>query len=219
MIENPYQSPGENAPPADGPIIGLHSYHVPFIIAAACGIALAVIFSAVPREVIFPAGRGVGFFGACLGFIFGTLAFDIPVCGLVIWEWWRTGEPPKLNFEPLVDPAETRALRRTLKQRPHLDDETFYRSFYSNSGVSKETVLGVRREMQSMLGRSLAGVHPGDDMGVLEPEVDFADLLDELADAFEIVIPWWKGEIDIDGSFDSLVRLVADRVTAEGPSE
>ncbi|MGH7137883.1 MAG: hypothetical protein ACREHD_19205 [Pirellulales bacterium] len=207
MTENPYQSPGDDALTVDEPAVVLRWYHLPFVIAAAGGIALAVICN-----MTFVNERH---FAASVAACAGILAVDLPVCGLLLWEWWRTGEPPKFYWESPFD-TEARALRRTLKQRPPLDDDAFYAAFYADSGIPKEIVIAVMRELQKMLGRSLAGVHPHDNMGVLEPEMDFADVLDVLADTFEVEIAWRTGEVNIDGTFDSLLRLVAEHIERRG---
>lgn len=202
MTDNPYQSPDE-ALPIDRAVLGLHWYHLPFIVAAVCGLALAVI-----ANMTFVSQND---FALCVTLAFAILVVDLPLCGLLLWEWCRTGEPPKFYLEHPFN-AECRALRRALDRRLPLDDEAFYATFYANSGVAKDVVIGVRREMRKMLGRLVARVHPQDDLGLLEPYVDFADVFDELGDTFAIVIPWRTGAIDIDGTFDSLVRLIADCV-------
>jgi hypothetical protein len=218
VSENPYQSPGEDDLPADRPI-GLRSWHVPFIIAAVCGAGLAVIFGVVPRGTIFSAMPGMGFLRICLALLAGVLVMDIFVCGLVIFEWWRTGEPPELSFEPLIPCAERRALYRAWKERPQLDDDQFYSAYYAETDIAREIVTRTRRELQTILGRSLAGVHPKDDMSLSDPELDFADVFDRFDKVFHITIPWRTGEIDIDGSFDSLVRLVVNSVSAQASVE
>lgn len=209
MTENPYQSPGDDDPPADRPI-GLRSWQVPFIIAAICGTALAVLVYCVPHDIIFP-DRGIGFFGLCFGLVGGVLVMDVFVCGLVVFEWWRTGSPPELTLEPLIPCAERRARYRAWKERPQLDDDAFYETFYADSGIAKEIVIGVRREFQAVLDRSLAGVRPSDDMSLADPELDAADLYDRLDKAFAISIPWRRGKLNIDDlTFNSLVRLVTN---------
>lgn len=78
MTENPYQSPGEDDRPADGFVIGLRWYHLPFIIALACGLALAVIF-----QITFANERH---FAGCVAICVAILLIDVPVCGLLLWE-------------------------------------------------------------------------------------------------------------------------------------
>jgi hypothetical protein len=218
-MDNPYQAPSEAETP-NPPTTGLRSHHVPFVIAAVCGLALAVT-----SNISFVNQRA---YAVCFVAATVILIYDVPVCLWVLWFYLNTGEPPKLNFEPLYPTAERRALLRDCerrqqellrawKERPQLDDEAFYRAFYADSGIARWIAVRVRREMQKMLGRSLAGVHPGDDLELAEPEIDFADVFDRLARLFRIVIPWRTGavsykansEIPFDGTFDSLVRVVA----------
>lgn len=81
MSENPYQSPRDDSLLADEPGGGLSSDRVPFIIAAACGLALAVVcnMTFVDQEV----------FAICVGVIGAILVFDLQVCVLMIWRWRR----------------------------------------------------------------------------------------------------------------------------------
>jgi hypothetical protein len=180
VSDNPYQSPSDDTLSAELWTIGLRWYHVPFLIALACGVAVAVTYC-----VNFQHPK---VFAACLAICGIILLYDLPVCGIVLCEWRRTGEAPKFSFMSLFG-AESRALRRTLQQRPPLDDDTFYVTYYADSGITQEIVVGVRRELQRMLGHCLAGVYPSDRMSTLEPDADCADIFDELAEAFSIVIP------------------------------
>lgn len=81
MSDNPYQSPRDDSLLADEPGGGLRSDRVPFIIAAACGLALAVVcnMTFVDQEV----------FAICVGVIGAILVFDLQVCVLMIWRWRR----------------------------------------------------------------------------------------------------------------------------------
>jgi hypothetical protein len=215
-MENPHQSPTEPETLPDQLRTGLRSYHVPFLIAAVCGVALAV---ASNIRFVSQSAYAVCFVAATV-----ILIYDVPVCGWVLWCYLSTGEPPKLNFEPLFPSAERRALYRAWKERPQLDDDDFYGTFYADSGIARNVVVGVRREMQRIFERSLAGVQPGDDVLRAEPEMDFADVFDELAEAFDIVIPWRTGEVSyngdgelsFNGTFGSLVRLIAACMERKG---
>jgi hypothetical protein len=214
-MENPHQSPTAPEAPPDQLRTGLRSYHVPFLIAAVCGVALAVISNTFVDQNTF---------AICFAVILTILVFDLLVCGLVLWELMHTGESPELNLEPLFPSAKRRALYRAWKERPQLDDDDFYGTFYADSGIARNVVVGVRREMQRIFERSLAGVQPGDDVLRAEPEMDFADVFDELAEAFDIVIPWRTGEVSyngdgelsFNGTFGSLVRLIAACMERKG---
>jgi hypothetical protein len=196
---NPYQSPsdervGENA-------MGIRSYHIPFLIAAFCvsTVVGALCLPGLPKE--WRAGIG--------GIAAAVLVYALPTCILVVWEWFRTGEMPELNLEPLVPCTERRMLYKAWRERRQLDDKTFYEVFYATSGISPEIIKGVRRELESILGMSLAGVHPGDDISLADPELDFADVFDRFDRAFKINTPLRTRESPTDATFDSLVRFVA----------
>jgi hypothetical protein len=199
---NPYQPPSVvDVDQDDQHRVGIRSYHVPFLIAAVC-IPLAVAAYTQPE---LPRDWRAAIGGVASMF----LIFDLPVCLLVFWEWMRAGEMPDLNFEPLLPCAERRELYQRWRERPQLADAAFYQTFYAESGFPCETVYGVRREIESIVGRSLAGVHPGDDMGLADVEIDFADVFFRFDRVFKVTIPWRTMAPTIDLTFDSLVRLVA----------
>jgi hypothetical protein len=216
VSENPYQTPASDAVPAERPSFRLHWYHVPFIVAVVCVIALVIAYNIVPRDARL-AKPGLDFFAICFGIIGAISVFDLAVCGWILWQWWRTGEPPQLSLEPLFDSAETRALYRAWRERPQLDDDAFYDKCYADSGIAKQVVSDVRREMQNILGRSLDGIHPADDLETAAPELDFADVFYRFEKDLHIVIPWRTTKIDFDFTFDSLVRLIADCMANKYP--
>lgn len=178
------------------------SYLVPFWITAA-SLLLMVAGHSVP-------GVDAAWRTALFSLPATILVFAIPCCLFVLCEWLRTGEFPELTWEPLRASPEEKELHRKWRERPKLDDEAFYQAFYAESQIPKKLVADVRRELVSALGLSLAA-HPADNLGAACPDVDLADVFFRFDRVFGIKIPWRSQspeELGVDGSFDSLLRLV-----------
>lgn len=180
----------------------MRSYHLPFVVAAVCIVALAVVANTSfgnPHRAVW------------LSVITAILILDVPIAVWVIWHWYRTGEPPQFDSNLLGESPGTRAMWRLWRERPQLDDEAFYQTFYADSDVPKDVVIAVRREwISSIYGKEAIGMYPGDNLGVAAPELDFADVLYRMEKELHVVIPWQTCKIDFDFTFDSLIRLVAD---------
>ena len=86
---------------------------IPFAIALP-GVALASVFWLLsPLE---PELNTLAF-----GIVGTILAFDLPVCLLVLVQWIWTGNPPELSLVPLVPTKEERELRKSLQKRTKLE--------------------------------------------------------------------------------------------------
>jgi len=168
----------------------------PFVIAVVFGLPAVWIF-------IFRPDWGdweYVVFGVCGA----VLVFDLPVCILIL-----IGRPPAMTLAPLFPSSEQKAFHRNLRQRPALDDDAFYDRFYSGSGIAKEIVIRIRKELKRALGLNLGGVRPDDNVALAYDDIDFADVLWRLSRTFDVHIPQDACWDEIDGTFDSLVRYVA----------
>jgi hypothetical protein len=187
----------------------LCSFHIPFVAAAICVVALFVTCN-----VTFAHPDRAAFWR---GFVALLLTVDIGVCGWVLWQSCRTGEPAELNL--FGESPEMRAMWRLWRERPQLNDDEFYRTFYADSGIAKDVVIAVRREWISIFGKEAIGTYPGDNLETAAPELDFADVFYRFEKDLDVVIPWRTGNIDFDFTFDSLVRLVANCIAAKAQEE
>jgi hypothetical protein len=108
------------------------------------------------------------------------------------------------------------ALRYVVDRNPPgLDDEAFYRLHYENSGIPRGIPGKLRRIFVRSLGGRWRSMVPSDRPTDLCDDLDFADLIDEVAEEFGIVIP--KADMHrMDGSFDGIVRYLAARSKREG---
>ena len=108
--------------------------------------------------------------------------------------------------------AETdRERLRKLAARPRLSEDEFYDCFYSRSEVPRDIPIRLRRLWADELGDEWYGVEPGDKPEEILWWLDLADLYRAAAEEFRINIRKadWRA---IDGSFDSLVRYLAERL-------
>ena len=121
-------------------------------------------------------------FAVCFAF----LVFDIPVCFFVGWDWIRSGEPPEVNLSPLIPSRAERELARNMRSRPKLTVDEFYTSFYADSGVSKKSINSIRTILSEQIGMDLATLLPHDDMLLLDPEMDWSIIIEEIEREFRI---------------------------------
>src|SRR5262245_56356756 len=130
---NPYQSP--TTPPAEERhdrnrriLIAL----VPFAIAAVA-VPLAIWAWSRKGELKETAPTIFGIAGS-------VFVFDLAVCVWVIVHWLQTGNPPSVDqyLSGLVASREERDFRRRLKQRPRLDDEELFRTYFTDTGIPSE---------------------------------------------------------------------------------
>lgn len=117
---------------------------------------------------------------------FAILVFSVPVCLLVAWERLRTGEPPELGLSPLILSRPERELIRNLKTRPRLSDRSFCETFYPDSGFSVQSIAKLRNILAGQIGYNLAGLHPDDDLSLLDDEIDWMIIVSEIEREFGI---------------------------------
>jgi acyl carrier protein len=167
----------------------------PFVIAAVSGALLVLVWSFRP----------FGDFDSWMIGILGTiLIFDLPVCVLIL-----IGRPPVMSLSPLLPSAEERKFRKAVRERPRLSDDEFYERFYEEAGIPEHIPIRLRKIYAAELG--MDGVWPEDKATDFNGELDFADLLDAVADEFGVQFA--DQEIgQLDGSFDSIVRNVAGKL-------
>ena len=168
---------------------------VPFVIAGLSGALLAWIWFTRP----------FGDFDFWLVGILGAiLIFDLPVCILIV-----IGRPPVMSLAPLLPSAEERRFRRVVRERPLLSDDEFSDRFYRDSGILPNIPIRLRKIYAAELG--MDRVWPEDKATDFDGELDFADLLDAIADEFGV--PFTDHEIgQMDGSFDSIVKCLVEKL-------
>ena len=204
---NPYESPKTlNAPASDNRRTWIAL--VPFLIAVPTLIIAVILWfaSPLPRET-----RSIAF-----GIVGTILVFDLPVCVFVLVQWLATGEPPELSLSPLISSREEREFRRNLRERPKLSDDEFYARFYADSFIPKQLAVQLRALLATQFGLDLGRLHPLDNLIYADVELDWAFLMDEINEEFDIVVP---DEIigKLDGTFDSLLRCIASIKGHDGP--
>ena len=147
--------------------------------------------------------------GAILFGVSGTvLIFDLPVCVWVLIDWIRTGQPPELHFSPLIPCREEREFHRRLRERPKLNDDEFYETYFAAANVPPEVPIRLRRLVEDATGLDLDGLHPDDNLIWADAELDFADVLYRIEREFGVAIPLESFTIE-DARFGSLVELIA----------
>lgn len=115
---------------------------------------------------------------------FSVLVFDIPVCLFVGWEWIRNGEAPEVNLSPLIPSRAERELMKNLRTRPGLTDDEFYSTFYGGSGIPKASVSSIREILAEQIGMDHSALLPDDDMILIDPEIDWSIIIDEVEREF-----------------------------------
>lgn len=174
---------------------------IPFIIAIP-SLFIAVILwflNPLPKEynaIVF------GIFGA-------ILVFDIPVCVMVLFQWASAGEPPGLSFSPLIPTYEQREYRRILRDRPKLNDDEFYNTFYAESGIPKQLTVQLRRSLEDCYGLDSAGLHPRDNLIYADDEIDFHDVIIRIKREYEIEIPDRRMS-KAEATYDFLLQCISE---------
>lgn len=138
----------------------------------------------------------------------GDSFFDLPVCVLVVIQWLATGAPPELSLSRLIPCREEREFHRNLRERPKLNDDEFYDSFYANSSIPRYLPAQLRALLATQFGLDFGALHPRDNLINAGVELDWTDLIDEINGEFDFVVPdEMIGKLD--GTFDSLIRCIA----------
>ncbi len=181
----------------------------PFLVAGACGILGLWLLFARPGFWGFTIG-GLPL-GCLLGGVVGAvLVFMLPVCLLVL-----LGARPVVNLSLLLPTKEERARWREMRHRPLLSDNEFYERFYADTGVGREIPLRLRQIYATQL--AMDRVWPAEKATEFDSELDFADLLAEVEEEFNVEVSDHEA-LRLDGSFDSIARLVASKLDS-GPPE
>jgi hypothetical protein len=119
------------------------------------------------------------------------------------------GHPPVMSLAPLIPSAESRAFRKEVRARPILEDDEFYARFYGDSGVSPDIVAKVRKCVTEWVPLAERAI-PTDNLGLLDDELDFVDVLHWIGNEFDIRFTRADYPL-LDGTLGSLIRLVRDR--------
>lgn len=115
------------------------------------------------------------------------------------------GHPPVMTLAPLIPSRRQRAMWRDMRRRPKLDDEEFYVRFYREAGIPKEVTVRLRALYAQQLG--ISRVFPEDRAADFDDDLDFGELLIEVAEEFGIDFSDEEAQTLADnGTFDALVR-------------
>lgn len=107
-----------------------------------------------------------------------------------------------------------RRFYRELKLREPLSDCEFFRQFYADTDVPADLVRRLRPIYCKLFYIDPAKVRPLDRPPLLD-DLDTSDLVHEIEAEFGLAIPHEHSE-PLDGSFDSIVRYLAQRHAKEG---
>jgi len=180
-VTNPYQAPAATCETnSDNGRVWIAL--IPFFLAVIAVVAAIAISVARPftKEVEVAAIAVLG----------TVLIFDLPVCAYLLVKWLRAGIPPDLIAELMESTPEEREFHRQLRIRPELHDSDFYETFYARSDIPQYFVVQMRDLLESVSGYDLAGLHPGDDLALLDGEMDFADVLYRVERDFSVKLDW-----------------------------
>ena len=119
-----------------------------------------------------------------------------------------------MNLSPLFRTKEERAKWREMRQRPMLSDDEFYERFYADTGIAKEIPVRLRRIYATQL--AMDRVWPADKATECDSELDLAELLAEVEEAFNLEVSDEEA-LKLNESFDSIVRLVARKLGSVPP--
>jgi hypothetical protein len=175
---------------------------VPFLVAA-LGPPLVV-------GLFWAYGRGnlpLGPFAVLVGVLGTILAFDIPLCVLIL-----VGYPPTMTLSPLFRSSSERAKWRELRQRPFLSDDEFFERYYSNSSIPRDIPLRLRRIYAKQLG--MERVQPDDVATEFDSDIDLWDVLADVQEEFDVDFLMDDAR-RLDGSFDSVACAVAGKISKQ----
>lgn len=117
-----------------------------------------------------------------------------------------------LMGDNLLSPKEREFVRR-LRERPQLSDLELYRAFYQDSGIPEHLPGKLREVFEDAFGMDLDGIRPEDNLYVANTEVDWGDIVFRVKCVFGVVLTS-EDLAGLDGTFDSLVKLVARKAAA-----
>ena len=158
-----------------------------------------------------------------------TMLFLLALASAVVAAcWWITATETGRQLVPLaaiivvaviaawISFAPERRFWREVAAREPLDDAEFYRQFYGESGVPHELVLRLLPVYCRMFHFEAGKMRPTDRTPLLI-ELDTSDYVRQIEQEFGLGIPDEDVE-ELDGSFDSIVRYLAQR-RHEQPSQ
>ena len=181
----------------------------PFVIAGVCGGLGIWLLYARPSFWGFTLA-GLPLAALLVGLVGAILIFTLPVCLLILF-----GARPVMTLSPLFPSQQKRARWAEMRQRPMLSDDEFYERFYADTGIAREIPIRLRRIYATQL--AMDRVWPSDKATEFDGELDLADLVADVAEEFNVEVSNDEA-LKLDGSFDSIVRLVAGKI-ASGPPE
>lgn len=126
----------------------------------------------------------------------------------------KTGELHELSLSPLFLTREEREFHRNLRQRPPLNKDAFYETFYAESGIPKHSVTKLRALLEDVSGYDLLGLNPNDNLAYLDGEMDFADVLYRVERDFKVKLDWEdfrRPEV----TFDFLLRTTLKHISRD----
>jgi len=107
-----------------------------------------------------------------------------------------------------VKPERERTFERDLARRVAMDNETFCRTYYGDPDIPKEIPIRLRKLFSHQLGQHRERLAPTDKPTDVYDDLDLYELLVEVQDEFGVRMS--NQELSqLDGSFDSIVRLLA----------
>ena len=114
------------------------------------------------------------------------------------------------SFIPCLDSREWE-IELEMSSRPLMDDETFYDTYYGKSGIQQQIPVRLRTLFAVQLGKPWKHLVPTDKVEDVYPDLGFEELVFEAEEEFGIQVGIEEIQ-QLDGTFDSLVRLIATKL-------
>jgi hypothetical protein len=112
-------------------------------------------------------------------------------------------------FLSVFVPNAERKFRRLAKCRESITDDEFAIRHYTGTGIPPEIAIRVRGILHAKLG--LPNLVPSDNLAAILPDVDFAEIVDEVSEEFGVrVLPEEMRKMD--GTVDSVIRAITKRM-------
>lgn len=125
-------------------------------------------------------------------------------------QWLVTGKPAGLSLTPLIPSREEREFHRNLRDRPKLNDDEFYDTFYAKSRIPKHLAVQLRRSLEKEYGLEFGALHPTDNLFYADVEIDLFDAIVQVSREIGIVVPNDRIK-KLDGTtFDSILRCISE---------
>ena len=106
-----------------------------------------------------------------------------------------------------------REFERELARRPLLNDNEFYEAYYAKLEIPKQIPIRLRHIFAEQLGEPWARLRPAEKPADVYLDLPFEELVSEACEKFrtQLTADDMSG---LEGSFDSLVRLLATKLHA-----